>query len=63
MDIGPRIKRRRLERGLTQAALASKVGIHRVYLAHVEDGRKTPSLGVLQRVAKALSTKLTDLLA
>jgi transcriptional regulator with XRE-family HTH domain len=52
-----------LERRFTQAALAAKVGIHRVYLAHVEDGRKTPSLAVVEHLAKALGTKITDLLS
>ena len=63
MNVGAQIKQRRLDRGLTQAALAAKAGIHRVYLAHVEDGRKTPSLGVLERLAKALRTKITELVA
>jgi transcriptional regulator with XRE-family HTH domain len=63
MTLGAQIKRRRVDRRLTQVALAAKVGIHRVYLAHVEDGRKTPSLAVLDRLAKALGTKITDLLS
>ncbi len=63
MSLGAQIKRRRRDQRLTQATLAAEVGIHRVYLAHVEDGRKTPSLGVLERLAKALGTKLTDLLS
>lgn len=57
-----RVKRWRTKRQLTQQALADKVGIHRVYLAQLEAGTKTPSLRTLQRLAKALRVKVADLL-
>lgn len=57
-----RVKRWRTKRQLTQQALADKVGIHRVYLAQLETGTKTPSLRTLQRLAKALGVKVADLL-
>ncbi len=47
---------------MTQEALAKKVGIHRVYLAQIEASSKTPSLHTLERLAKALGVKVTDLL-
>ncbi len=57
-----RVKPWRTKRQLTQQALADKVGIHRVYLAQLEAGTKTPSLRTLQRLAKALRIKVADLL-
>lgn len=57
-----RVKRWRLKRGLTQQALADKIGIHRVYLAQLEAGARTPSLRTLQRLAKALRVKVAALL-
>ncbi len=57
-----RVKRWRTKRQLTQQALADKVDIHRVYLAQLEAGTKTPSLRTLQRLAKALRVKVADLL-
>lgn len=57
-----RVKLWRTKRQLTQQALADKVGIHRVYLAQLEAGTKTPSLRTLQRLAKALRVKVADLL-
>jgi len=57
-----RIKRWRVKRELTQQELADKVGIHRVYVAQLEAGTKTPSLRTLQRLAKALRVKVADLL-
>ena len=56
------LKRWRVKRQLTQQGLADKVGIHRVYVAQLEAGTKTPSLRTLQRLAKALRVKVADLL-
>ena len=52
--VGPMLKRMRKKRGFTQDALAQKVGVHRVYIAQIEAQTKTPSLGMLERLAKAL---------
>jgi transcriptional regulator with XRE-family HTH domain len=56
------IKRLREGRDLTQAELAAKAKVHRVYVAQIEARTKTPSLAVLERIAKALRVPLTDLL-
>jgi transcriptional regulator with XRE-family HTH domain len=60
--VGMNLKRVREERGLTQEALAKKAGIHRVYVAQIEGRTKTPSLGMLEKLAKALGVKLVELL-
>jgi transcriptional regulator with XRE-family HTH domain len=60
--VGMNLKRVREEKGLTQEALAKKAGIHRVYVAQIEGRTKTPSLGMLEKLAKALGVKLVELL-
>ncbi len=60
--VGRALKRLRTARRLTQEQLASKAGFHRVYLAQIEAGTKTPSLGALERLAKALKVKVAELL-
>jgi transcriptional regulator with XRE-family HTH domain len=65
--LGMRIKETRQARGLTQETLAKKAGIHPVYLAQIEGSAKnpptrTPSLPMLQRLAKALKVKVGELL-
>ena len=60
--LGMTVKRLRLKRGLTQEALAKKANVHRIYLAQIEGGNKTPSLRVLDRLAKALKVKVAELL-
>lgn len=55
MNIAQHILRLRLERGLTQAALASLCGIAQPNLAAMEQGRRQPTLATLQRLANALA--------
>ena len=57
-----RLKRLREERGLTQAALATKVGMSRAYLARLEMGRHDPPLSRLRKLAKALKVPIERLL-
>ena len=61
-SLGNTLKRLRQERGLTQETLAKKANLHRVYLAQIEAQIKTPSLGTLERLAKALKVKVAELL-
>jgi transcriptional regulator with XRE-family HTH domain len=65
--LGMKIKRLRTDKGLTQATLAAKARISRVHLANVESAdnaphHRSPSLAVLERLAKALGVPLTELL-
>ncbi len=57
-----RIKKYRSDRGLTQEDLAEKVRVSRVYIGYVEQGRNTPSLEVLEKIAKSLKVDVGDLL-
>ena len=65
--IGMKIKRLRNKKKLTQAALAKKVGVSRVHLANIESAddvahHRTPSLALLDKLAKALGVPVTELL-
>jgi transcriptional regulator with XRE-family HTH domain len=57
-----RIKTLREQRGLSQEALAEKAGISRGYLARLETGRHDPTVGTVEKLAKALRVKVTELL-
>jgi putative transcriptional regulator len=48
----------RLALGLTQSAVAAKVGVARSYVAGIEHGRANPSLDVIVRLAGALGLEL-----
>ena len=56
------LKRLRDRRKLTQQQLAERVGAHRVTIAKLETGALRPSVDMLERLAKALKAKVTDLL-
>ena len=57
-----RLKQMREARGLTQDALAKKVGVSRAYLARLEMGRHDPPLSRLRKLAKALGVPVGTLL-
>ncbi len=63
--IGRRIKRYRLEKGITAAELADKARISRSYLSELENGKgdhKRPSADVLYRLGTALGISMSALL-
>ena len=57
-----RLKAVRVKRGMSQEALAKKAGISRGYLLRLEAGRQDPTLGTVERLAKALKVKVGRLL-
>jgi transcriptional regulator with XRE-family HTH domain len=61
-QIGMAIRRLRTRKKLTQAQLAAQVPCHRIYLAQIEAGTKTPSIATLEKIAKALRVKVARLL-
>jgi len=61
-QIGLRLKRLRERQGLSRYALAHRAKISRVYVAKLEAGCSDPTVGMLQRLAKALGVPLMTLL-
>ncbi len=61
--VGNRIKRLRLEKGLSINELSEKAGVSKSYLSYIERGiQQNPSLHVLSRLAETLDTHVEDLL-
>ena len=61
-QIGARIQRLRIDRGLTQEALAELVDVQPESLSRAESGTRSLSISNLARVAEALHVGLGDLL-
>jgi transcriptional regulator with XRE-family HTH domain len=59
---GETLKRRRLQRGWTQQALADRAGVARNTIARLETGNRRPSFEMLERLARAFRLSLPDLL-
>ena len=52
--VGIQIRNLRTEAGLTQSRLAEFVGVSDEHISRLERGEKTPSLGMIGRIAEAL---------
>ena len=61
-QMGRRLQQLREARDLSRQELAERAAISREYLRRLEAGRQDPTVGTLQRLAKALGVKVTRLL-
>jgi transcriptional regulator with XRE-family HTH domain len=52
--VGGNVQRLRLAAGLTQAALAERLGMDRAYISGLELGQRNPTVVTLWHVAQAL---------
>jgi len=62
-SFGRAVKAMREDRALTQEDLAEKAGIHRTYLSDVERGSRNLSLVNIDKLARALGVKASELFA
>lgn len=62
-DIGQRIRRYRKACGMSQEALAGRVGISVTHMSHIETGNTKLSLPVLAKIADELSVSTDALLS
>ncbi|MCC6856568.1 MAG: helix-turn-helix transcriptional regulator [Microbacteriaceae bacterium] len=60
---GKALRRRRERLDVSQEALAFTSEIHRTYISELERGLKNPSLTTIDRLAAALKTKASTLIA
>lgn len=63
LAFGTALRRRRRERELTQSELAEAADIHWKYVSMLERGLRQPALDVLLRLARALGTSASELVA
>ena len=60
-ELGKRIKYLRNKRNLTQLELAINCGIEAKYLSDIENGRRNPTLKILNKIALGLHVTLEEL--
>jgi DNA-binding XRE family transcriptional regulator len=61
-NIAFRVREARLQKRLSQEALALEANVNRSYASALETGRANPSIGLLHRIATALDLEVIDLL-
>lgn len=59
--LGWKVKKLRKRVGLTQEELADQLKISRVYMGYIEQGRETPSLTLLLKIAKKFDVEIAEL--
>ncbi len=59
--VGERIKEAREKSGMTQKALAKKLGVAEKFVNEVETGRKIINESLISKVSKVLNTDLNDI--
>jgi transcriptional regulator with XRE-family HTH domain len=58
--VGARLKDLRTRLEISQEELASRAGVHATYLSDLERGRQTPTLDLLNRLARALGVTMAE---
>ena len=61
-QIGVKLTKLRKTRKLSRRALAEAAGCSREYIRQLEAGTSDPTVGMLQRIAKALGVPVAELL-
>jgi transcriptional regulator with XRE-family HTH domain len=56
--VGRNVKRLRTAAGITQAALAERMGVDRAYVSGLELGQRNPTVVTLWHISKALGVGL-----
>lgn len=59
--LGRVIQKLRKQQNMTQEEFAEKLNISRTHIGHIEQGRKSPSLKLMERIAKELKVKVKDI--
>ena len=62
VKFGNRLKVVRLKKGMSQAALAKILGVHKSYISGAERGIRNMTLKNIERLANALGISINDLL-
>ena len=59
--MGANIRKIRAEKRLTQKELCRRLRVDVSYFSNLENGRKNPTLATLDKIAKALGVRMTEL--
>ena len=61
VQFGKKVREERKKLGLSQEALAEKVGVHRTYIGMIERAEKNITLENIEKIATALNMKISQL--
>jgi transcriptional regulator with XRE-family HTH domain len=58
--VGLNLQNLRREKGFSQEELAHRAEMHQTYLSGIEQGKRNPTIKVLQRICEALGADIAD---
>lgn len=61
-QFGEKVRSFRKEKGWSQEELAKRAGLHRTYIGSIERSERNVSLINIEKIAKALNTKISSLI-
>ena len=59
--LGWKVQKLRKQRKMSQEEFAHRLGISRTYMDYIEQGRESPSLKLLMKIARRLAIKIENL--
>ncbi len=62
MDIGLAIKKFRKDRNISQEGLSLSCNISRAHMYKIESGKSSPTIRILEKIAKELDVKVYELI-
>lgn len=57
------LKKHRMDRGLSQEALAKLAGLHQTGIGFLERGERSPSIDTLEAISEALGVSVSSLMS
>ncbi len=60
-QFGKRVRQERMERGISQERLGELARVHRTYVGMIERAEKNITLTNMEKIARALGMKVSDL--
>jgi transcriptional regulator with XRE-family HTH domain len=60
-DLGRRVQEARQKKNISQVELAEEIGVTPTYVGFIEQGVRNPSIATLDKIARALGIKMSDL--
>ena len=61
-QLGKNMKRIRVKKNMSQGDIARALEVDRGYISNIENGKKTPTLATIQKLANALGVSADELL-
>jgi transcriptional regulator with XRE-family HTH domain len=61
-NIGRKIQKLRQEKDISQVEMAEMIGVSGTYVGFIEQGVRNPSIATLDKIARVLKVKMSELL-